>query len=113
LRYVVYCDHLPHLSFSLCTRLFLVIFCPAPNNADNLVPGFDGAEGVARVLPVKDGSTLTFEFHSWPNDYSKPSLDPGHKGPCAVYLKKVDSAIKDTGTAHGPFHPPNTLIQFD
>ena len=88
-----------------CIRLFLVIFCPAPNNADSLVPGFNGTEGVARVQPVKDGSTLTFEFHSWPNDYSKPSLDPGHKGPCAVYLKKVDSAIKDTGTAHGPFHP--------
>lgn len=71
--------------------------------SSDMACGFDGTEGVARVLPVKDGSTLTFEFHSWPNDYSKPSLDPGHKGPCAVYLKKVDSAIKDTGVGDGWF----------
>ena len=96
--YLIYPLACIHVYFSL-------FFCPAPNNADSLIPGFNGTEGVARVQPVKDGSTLTFEFHSWPNDYSKPSLDPGHKGPCAVYLKKVDSAIKDTGTAHGPSPP--------
>jgi hypothetical protein len=30
-------------------------------------------------------------------------LDPGHKGPCAVYLKKVDSAIDDPGYGDGWF----------
>ncbi|OCL03194.1 lytic polysaccharide monooxygenase [Glonium stellatum] len=77
---------------------------PVQNLASSdMACGFDGTEGVARVQPVKDGSTLTFEFHSWANDYSKPSLDPGHKGPCAVYLKKVNSAINDTGVGDGWF----------
>jgi hypothetical protein len=63
----------------------------------------DGDQGVSRVQSVRDGATLTFEFRSWPNDPSKERLDPGHKGPCAVYLKKVDSAIEDPGHGDGWF----------
>ncbi|KAF2816187.1 uncharacterized protein BDZ99DRAFT_566044 [Mytilinidion resinicola] len=77
---------------------------PVENLASSdMACGFDGTEGVSRVQSVKDGSTLTFEFHSWPNDFSKQSLDPGHKGPCAVYLKKVNSAVEDPGTGDGWF----------
>ncbi|KAF2688204.1 lytic polysaccharide monooxygenase [Lentithecium fluviatile CBS 122367] len=63
----------------------------------------DGTTGVPRVQSVPDGSTLTFEMRSWPNDASKESLDEGHKGPCAVYLKKVDSAVDDKAAGDGWF----------
>lgn len=46
---------------------------------------------------VKDGALLSFEIRAWPSDPSKERLDSGHKGPCAFYLKKVSSAIEDTG----------------
>ncbi|KAF2103427.1 hypothetical protein NA57DRAFT_32581, partial [Rhizodiscina lignyota] len=77
---------------------------PIPNiESNDMACGIDGTEGVSRVCPVPDGSTLTFKFQSWASDPTKPSLDPGHKGPCAVYLKKVDSAVKDTGVGDGWF----------
>jgi hypothetical protein len=62
-----------------------------------------GTKGVSRVQPVKDGGLLTFEIRSWPNDPSKERLDRGHVGPCAVYLKKVDSASTDSATGDGWF----------
>lgn len=46
---------------------------------------------------VSDGATLSFEIRAWPADVTKERLDRGHKGPCAVYLKKVSSAVDDTG----------------
>lgn len=62
-----------------------------------------GTKGVSRVQPVKDGALLTFEIRSWANDPSKERLDRGHKGPCAVYLKKVDSAVNDKAIGDGWF----------
>lgn len=59
--------------------------------------------GVNYVSSVKDGSTLTFEMRSWPNDPTKMSLDRPHYGPCAVYLKKVTSAISEKGAGDGWF----------
>lgn len=61
------------------------------------VPDVGGTKGVSRVQPVSDGATLTFEIRAWPADPSRERLEPGHKGPCAVYLKKVTSAVEDTG----------------
>jgi hypothetical protein len=55
------------------------------------------------VQPVKDGALLTFEIRGWANDPSKGSIDRGHYGPCAVYLKKVESAVKDEGAGDGWF----------
>jgi hypothetical protein len=52
---------------------------------------------------VKDGALLTFEIRSWPDDPTKERLDRGHKGPCAVYLKKVDAATTDKATGDGWF----------
>ena len=63
----------------------------------------NGTNGVSRVQSVPDGALLTFEIRSWANDPSKPRLDRGHKGPCAVYLKKVASAIDDKGAGDGWF----------
>lgn len=62
-----------------------------------------GTKGVSRVQSVPDGSLLTFEIRSWPNDPSKERLDRGHYGPCAVYLKKVSSAVNDKATGDGWF----------
>jgi hypothetical protein len=58
---------------------------------------------VSRVQPVKDGALLTFEIRSWPDDATKERLDRGHKGPCAVYLKKVDDASTDKAVGDGWF----------
>lgn len=65
--------------------------------------GVDGTNGVARVCSVNGGSTMTFEYRDWPDDASRGSIDISHKGPCAVYLKKVDSAVTDSGTGTGWF----------
>lgn len=59
--------------------------------------------GVAHVCTVSDKASLTFEYREWPNDASKGSIDISHKGPCAVYLKKVSSAISDTAAGDGWF----------
>ncbi|KAF1994771.1 lytic polysaccharide monooxygenase [Amniculicola lignicola CBS 123094] len=71
--------------------------------SNTLACNVDGDKGVSRVQNVKDGATLTFEIRSWPNDPTNEPLDRGHKGPCAVYLKKVDSAIDDPGYGDGWF----------
>lgn len=72
-------------------------------SSNSLACNVDGDKGVSRVQAVKDGATLTFEFRGWTDDPSKVRLDRGHKGPCAVYLKKVDSAINDPGYGDGWF----------
>lgn len=72
-------------------------------SSDDMACNVDGTKGVDFVSPVKDGSTLTFELRSWPDDASKMSLDRGHYGPCAIYLKKVDSAIDDSAAGDGWF----------
>ncbi|TIA45828.1 glycoside hydrolase family 61 protein [Aureobasidium pullulans] len=83
-----------------------------PNTATNPIPsldssdmacGVDGTKGVARVCSVDSGSTLSFEYRDWPDNPSVGSIDISHKGPCAVYLKKVSSAIDDEGTGDGWF----------
>lgn len=48
---------------------------------------------MARVCPAKAGSTLTLEFHSDPRLIEPGVLDKYHRGPCAVYMKKVTSAV--------------------
>ncbi|ORY18295.1 glycosyl hydrolase family 61-domain-containing protein [Clohesyomyces aquaticus] len=72
-------------------------------SSNDLACNVNGDKGVSRVQSVGDGSTLTFEFRSWPNDPTKERIDRGHYGPCAVYLKKVDSAIDDPGHGDGWF----------
>lgn len=72
-------------------------------SSDDMACNVDGTKGVNFVNPVKDGATLTFEMRDSPDDPSKGSIEQGHKGPCAVYLKKVSSAIKDKGAGDGWF----------
>ncbi|KAF2626774.1 lytic polysaccharide monooxygenase [Macroventuria anomochaeta] len=71
--------------------------------SDDMACNVGGSKGVSRVQSVSDGATLSFEIRAWPADASKERLDRGHKGPCAVYLKKVSSAIEDTAAGDGWF----------
>lgn len=72
-------------------------------DSDDMACNVGGTKGVSRVQPVRDGALLTFEIRSWANDPTKERLDRGHKGPCAVYLKKVSSAVDDRAAGDGWF----------
>ncbi|KAL1633143.1 hypothetical protein SLS58_011192 [Diplodia intermedia] len=76
---------------------------PISLGSDASACGYDGEEGNPRVVSVNDGATLSFEWRAYGSNPDKGAIDPGHKGPCAVYLKKVDSAINDTGVGDGWF----------
>ncbi|KAI4961835.1 hypothetical protein J4E86_000864 [Alternaria arbusti] len=77
---------------------------PVPSlDSDDMACNVGGTKGVSRVQPAKDGSLITFEIRSWPNDPTKERLDRGHVGPCAVYLKKVADASTDTAAGDGWF----------
>ena len=58
---------------------------------------------MARVCGVKAGAKLTFEYRFWPDGSQPGAIDKSHKGPCEVYMKKVDSAIKDEAIGGGWF----------
>lgn len=63
--------------------------------------GRDGDKPVSFVCPAPAGATLTFEFRLWPSADHPGSIDPGHKGPCAVYVKKVDDIFSDPAAGPG------------
>ncbi|EFX04819.1 endoglucanase b [Grosmannia clavigera kw1407] len=57
----------------------------------DMICGRDGLASVSFTCTVPAGATLTFEFRENP-DGSKPgTIDPSHKGPCAVYMKQMAS----------------------
>ncbi|KAI9672009.1 MAG: hypothetical protein M1829_004553 [Trizodia sp. TS-e1964] len=76
---------------------------PVNDLASKEMACFNGRTGVDRVCPVNAGAKITFEFRDVPNGSQPGSIDISHKGPCAVYMKKVDSAIKDPGVGDGWF----------
>lgn len=78
---------------------------PIPNVASpDLACGVNGEAGVARVAAANAGSTLTFEWRDWPDGTKSGSIDISHKGPCAVYMKKVEnSAASDNAAGEGWF----------
>ncbi|KAI1329742.1 lytic polysaccharide monooxygenase [Xylariaceae sp. FL0255] len=56
---------------------------------------------VAYTCAADAGATLTFEFRAWP-DLSQPgSIDISHKGPCAMYVKQVQTMATDSGAGAG------------
>ncbi|KAL5118143.1 hypothetical protein ACEQ8H_003978 [Pleosporales sp. CAS-2024a] len=72
-------------------------------DSDDMACNVGGTKGVARTQPVNDGALLSFEIREWADDASKGSISRGHYGPCAVYLKKVASAVDDTAAGDGWF----------
>jgi len=80
--------------------------CTSPVNdlaSNDMACGYDGEVGVARIVGVNQGSKLTFQFREWADGSQPGALDSSHKGPCAVYMKAVTSAITDPGYGPGWF----------
>lgn len=55
------------------------------------------------MCPAPSGSTLTFEFREWPSAEHPGSIDSGHKGPCSVYIKKMDDIMATSAAGPGWF----------
>ncbi|PNP41633.1 hypothetical protein TGAMA5MH_06417 [Trichoderma gamsii] len=71
--------------------------------SEDMACGRNGTEPVPFVCPTKKGSLLTFEFRLWPDAQQPGSIDSGHLGPCAVYLKRVDNMLTDSASGDGWF----------
>lgn len=65
------------------------------------VEGYNGETANKRTCPISQNSTLTFKFREWPDGSQGGSIDDGHKGPCAVYMKPVDDATASNNAASG------------
>ena len=78
---------------------------PLPDiTAPEMSCGQNGNIAVSRTCPVNSGSTISFEYRSWPDASQPGSIDISHKGPCAVYMKKVDDATQsDNAVGDGWF----------
>ena len=70
---------------------------------NDMACGVNGMNGVSRVCGANAGSKVTFEFRDWPDGTQPGSIDPGHRGTCAIYMKKVDNAITDQAIGDGWF----------
>ncbi|KAI8303466.1 putative endo-beta-1,4-glucanase D [Colletotrichum sp. SAR11_59] len=71
--------------------------------SDDMACGKDGANAVAYVCPAAGSSKLTFEFRQWPDARQSGSIDPSHRGPVSVYLKKVDDMFTSAAAGSGWF----------
>ena len=71
--------------------------------SNDMACGFDGTIGVARVCPIGQASKLTFLFREYADASQAGALDVSHKGPCAVYMKAVASAVADPSYGPGWF----------
>ena len=65
------------------------------------IAGVNGETGVSRIASTKGGDTITFEWRDWPDGSQPGSIDISHKGPCAVYMKKVDNSAASNNAAGG------------
>ncbi|KAI1268889.1 lytic polysaccharide monooxygenase [Xylariaceae sp. FL1019] len=72
-------------------------------NNNDMACGVNGENPVNFTCPVSAGGRLTFEFRAWPDASQIGSIEEGHKGPCAVYAKQVDSMSEDSATGPGWF----------
>ncbi|KAF6833437.1 endoglucanase b [Colletotrichum musicola] len=65
--------------------------------------GKDGEVAAAYVCPAPGSAKLTFEFREWPDARQEGSIDGSHRGPCSVYIKKVDDMFNDAADGAGWF----------
>ncbi|KAL4966107.1 lytic polysaccharide monooxygenase auxiliary activity family 9 protein [Aspergillus stella-maris] len=72
-----------------------------PLSNDAMACGYNGETSVSRICPASNNSTLTFLFREWPDASQPGSIDSGHKGPCAVYMKPVADASASDNAASG------------
>ncbi|KAL4925959.1 lytic polysaccharide monooxygenase auxiliary activity family 9 protein [Aspergillus undulatus] len=73
----------------------------SPLSNDAIACGYNGETAVSRICPASQNSTLTFQFREWPDASNPGSIDSGHKGPCAVYMKPVEDASSSNNAAGG------------
>ncbi|KXJ91453.1 glycosyl hydrolase family 61-domain-containing protein [Microdochium bolleyi] len=71
-------------------------------SGNDIVCGVNGLEPVAYTCAAPQGATLTFEYRINPSTAGSGFIDPGHKGPAAVYAKKLSSQL-DSGAGGGWF----------
>ncbi|KAK0391281.1 hypothetical protein NLU13_0782 [Sarocladium strictum] len=74
-----------------------------PLNGEVMACGRQGEKSVPFVCPANGGSTVTFEFREWPAADHPGSIDESHKGPCNVYMKKMDNILSDPAAGDGWF----------
>ncbi|KAH8173337.1 glycosyl hydrolase family 61 domain-containing protein [Sarocladium implicatum] len=74
-----------------------------PLNGPEMACGRQGETSVPFVCPAKGGSTLTFELREWPNAMNPGSIDDSHRGPCNVYMKKMNDVLSDKASGDGWF----------
>jgi hypothetical protein len=73
-------------------------------SSPDMACGRDGAIPVAFTCPADAGSKLTFEFREYADPtYGSGSIDPSHKGPCAVYVKEVSDMASTAAAGPGWF----------
>ncbi|PGH17075.1 hypothetical protein AJ80_04948 [Polytolypa hystricis UAMH7299] len=80
----------------VCVRMGNDVATAAPlkPKSKDIVCGANGNEAVASVCPANAGSILTTQFSNRPGSSLSGSFDLGKRGPCAVYMKKVNSAAE-------------------
>ncbi|ORY65043.1 glycosyl hydrolase family 61-domain-containing protein [Pseudomassariella vexata] len=71
--------------------------------SDDMACGFGGQTAVEYTCPASAGSKLTFEWRLYADGSQSGSIDANHKGPCAVYAKKVDNMATDSAAGAGWF----------
>ncbi|CZR64954.1 uncharacterized protein PAC_14854 [Phialocephala subalpina] len=67
--------------------LFTTLFINDVNQGD----GNGGNTYVPRACLANSGSKLSFLFRETPDGTTPGAIDPSHKGPCAVYMKYVET----------------------
>jgi hypothetical protein len=72
-----------------------------PLDGDEMACGYNGGKAVPFICPASSGAKLTFEFREWPNFQNPGAIDDGHKGPCAVYIKRVNDMFSDSAAGPG------------
>ncbi|KAH6672711.1 endoglucanase B [Plectosphaerella plurivora] len=63
--------------------------------------GKDGEIPAAYVCPVSAGATLTFEYREWPDGRQGGAIDKSHRGPCSIWVKRVDDMFSDPAAGGG------------
>ncbi|TVY19256.1 putative endo-beta-1,4-glucanase D [Lachnellula arida] len=71
--------------------------------SDDMACGYNGTAGVARVCTIPQAAKLDFLFVEYADNSQPGAIDISHKGPCAVYMKRVESAIQDKAIGDGWF----------
>ncbi|TVY30209.1 putative endo-beta-1,4-glucanase D, partial [Lachnellula hyalina] len=71
--------------------------------SDDMACGYGGTAGVGRVCSIPQAAKLDFLFVEYADNSQPGAIDISHKGPCAVYIKRVESVIQDKAIGDGWF----------